>query len=196
MDSASLLVSTVELTLLAEVWVNQPWCCKHGNVVPITHLSCGGMGRVKIPPITTTIYAQGRWKSWPLHFAWAIQQSWPWRCWCWRIDPEDLNARELYSSLQAARTMLESSPGAEDREKLEDWPTLKLPKPRTRAYMWAHPNLYPICDLLEQEGPVLSCGPRAARPPLHEATTGCSGRVLVRTRHWWCGRDQGLKPDQ
>lgn len=99
--SAPPLVSTVELSLLAEVWVSQPWCCEHRRVVPIAHLSCGGMGRVKIPPITTTICAQGRWKSWPLHFAWAIQQSWPWRYWCWRTDyPEDLNARELYSSLQ------------------------------------------------------------------------------------------------
>ena len=37
--------STIEPTSLAEVWMSQPQSCKLSRAVPITHLSCGGMGR-------------------------------------------------------------------------------------------------------------------------------------------------------
>lgn len=42
------LGSIVELTLLAEVWANQSWCCSYGRAVHITHLSCDCLDWVEI----------------------------------------------------------------------------------------------------------------------------------------------------
>lgn len=43
------LGNTIESTLLARVWVNQPPNCEHGRVVPITHLPYGGRGQGEMP---------------------------------------------------------------------------------------------------------------------------------------------------
>lgn len=36
--------STIGPIALTEVWANQPQYCEHGRAIPITPLSCGGLG--------------------------------------------------------------------------------------------------------------------------------------------------------
>lgn len=50
------LGNTTEPTLLVEVWVSQPQSCKLGRAVPITHLSCTGVGGEEMPPLLITAY--------------------------------------------------------------------------------------------------------------------------------------------
>lgn len=65
MDPIPFLVSTVELPLLADVWVSLSQCCEHGRALPIVHLSCGSMSKVDVPVYSVPINTQDRWEIWP-----------------------------------------------------------------------------------------------------------------------------------
>lgn len=52
------LCSTREPALLAEVWMSQPRTCEHERTVPITYLSCAGVGGREIPPWSLTPHCQ------------------------------------------------------------------------------------------------------------------------------------------
>lgn len=81
------LCSTREPALLAEVWMSQPRTCEHERTVPITYLSCAGVGGREIPPLIThtslSVTDEGTnpppYRRQAPFIACTVPQKWP--CW-------------------------------------------------------------------------------------------------------------------
>lgn len=87
------LCSTREPALLAEVWMSQPRTCEHGRTVPITYLSCVGVGGREISPWSLTPHC--RWQMRELILPFTTQEGKPFSlpAQYHRINPVDRGMR-------------------------------------------------------------------------------------------------------
>lgn len=169
-----------------KVWVSQPQTRVHGRYVPISDLSCGGMGR-EMKPLPQASMTEAGWKPDPAVIR--MEELSPTPTSCNIQESRSCTSPERYNRIYSISPSVgEPAPKSWAGDCCPHFPsvgpTLYMPRLRPRVMICpaSASTLSRICWNMWRS---LTCRIKAAGSPQHRVAVGCPGNFEVEELNMW-----------